>query len=116
MGRAASALVSVGSSSDQESERERKYRWTGFMYPDEHVKFKVSGCNEDNNYQTTAHIQERPTKHVLLGLTLPCIVLQEQFLSSSLDATKHIDTVSKACSKGHIMGQRHGKLEVGERQ
>lgn len=53
---------------------------------------------------------------MLLCLTLPRVILQQQFLSCSLDASKHIDVVSKACSKGHIMGQRHGELEVSERQ
>ncbi len=53
---------------------------------------------------------------MLFCLTLPRAVLQQQFLSSPLDASQYIKTVSKACDKGHVMGQGHGELEVSERQ
>lgn len=51
---------------------------------------------------------------MLVCLTLDSVVLQQQFLSSPLDAPQHIETVSKAGDKGHVMGQGHGELEVSQ--
>ena len=53
---------------------------------------------------------------VLLLFTLPCIVLQQQLLSSPLDVPQHIEIVPEASGKGHIMGHGHSELEVSEWQ
>lgn len=47
---------------------------------------------------------------VLLCLTSPRVVLQKQFLSGPLDAPQHIETVSQASGKGHVVGQGHGEV------
>lgn len=50
------------------------------------------------------------------GITSSGVVLKQQFLSSSLNVPQHIKAMSQTGSKRHIVGQRHGELEVSERQ
>lgn len=48
--------------------------------------------------------------------TFSCVVLQQQFLPSPLNAAQHIETVAEAGSQGNVVGQRHGESKVREWQ
>lgn len=48
--------------------------------------------------------------------TISCVVLQQQFLPSPLNAAQHVETVAEAGGEGDVMGQRHAESKVRERQ
>lgn len=49
---------------------------------------------------------------VLPRRTFSCVVLQQQFLPSPLNAAQHIEAAAQAGGEGNVVGQGHGEPKV----